>query len=414
MSAEKVLLIAPQPFFIERGTPMNVRQMSESLGNAGVQVELLAYPLGEDVRIPGVKLLRSPGGFLKTLPSFKNLPPGPSLGKLVLDIFMALSAVSLVCRKKYLVIHGIEEGAFMAGVLARLRGSKFIFDLDSSMSDQLAAKGGVVWGAVGKIFFHLEKFFLNRADAVISVCESLSNKVHELAPQTRVFQIEDSPLDFNQGNQTAESCEDIISKFALKNKKLVVYTGNFITYQGVDLLVRGFSEFVRSDDDESVCLLLVGGGDETERRFQEVRDLAKSLGVGERVIMTGNQPLSLMPEFMELADVLASPRTEGDNTPLKIYSYMAADKPLLATDLFTHTQVLSEETAFLFKPEPKSLASALKEILSSPELARKKSLAAKDLAEKKFSREAFSKKVVEVYKHLGVSGRKTENLEAGP
>jgi glycosyltransferase involved in cell wall biosynthesis len=59
-----------------------------------------------------------------------------------------------------------------------------------------------------------------------------------------------------------------------------------------------------------------------------------------------------MPEYMGLAEVLVSPRLEPYTTPLKIFSYMASGRPIVATDLPTHTQLLDAEAAILGPPTP--------------------------------------------------------------
>ena len=53
----------------------------------------------------------------------------------------------------------------------------------------------------------------------------------------------------------------------------------------------------------------------------------------------------------QACDILVSPRIRGTNTPLKIYSYLRSGKPIVATDLLTHTQVLSPDVARLVAPD---------------------------------------------------------------
>ena len=65
------------------------------------------------------------------------------------------------------------------------------------------------------------------------------------------------------------------------------------------------------------------------------------------VVFTGQQPAREIPGFVRPRDVLVSPRIRGTNTPLKIYSYLRSGKPIVATNLLTHTQVLTPEVARL-------------------------------------------------------------------
>jgi len=71
----KVLVLAPQPFFQLRGTPIAVRRVVDVLGEAGHSIDLLAFHEGEDVPLAHGTLHRT-----ARLPWIKNVPPGFSFG----------------------------------------------------------------------------------------------------------------------------------------------------------------------------------------------------------------------------------------------------------------------------------------------------------------------------------------------
>lgn len=69
----------------------------------------------------------------------------------------------------------------------------------------------------------------------------------------------------------------------------------------------------------------------------------------------GAQPVALLSAvYLAQADILVSPRSKGSNTPMKLYSYLASGKPILATNLWTHTQVLTAASAVLTEPRPRA------------------------------------------------------------
>ena len=127
-----ILIIAPQPFYSDRGTPMNVRLICQVLGEAGHLVDLLVFPTGRDVSLKNVRIIRPPNIF-----RVSSIPIGPSPTKLVFDMLLAAFALFLCITKRYDVIHGIEEGGFLAVILSRLFGKASIFDMDSCISEQL-------------------------------------------------------------------------------------------------------------------------------------------------------------------------------------------------------------------------------------------------------------------------------------
>ena len=113
-------------------------------------------------------------------------------------------------------------------------------------------------------------------------------------------------------------------------------------YQGIDLLLESAKHVFKYH--EKVRYVLVGGQPEQVERKQE---FAKLLGIDKITHFLGQQPVEDMPLYMQLADILVSPRNDGKNTPLKIYSYLKSGKPIVATNILTHTQVLNDEVAVL-------------------------------------------------------------------
>ena len=74
---------------------------------------------------------------------------------------------------------------------------------------------------------------------------------------------------------------------------------------------------------------------------------AARAGIEDATIFAGERPAEEIPAYLLAADVLVSPRSRGTNTPLKIYQYLRSGKPIVATRLLTHTQVLTDDTAVL-------------------------------------------------------------------
>jgi len=171
-----------------------------------------------------------------------------------------------------------------------------------------------------------------------------------------------------------------------------MYIGNLELYQGIDLLIAAFALHycVRPHD----RLIIIGGVPDDVAKYREKVD---SLGLSTGVEFRGHQPVSMMAQFFQEADVLVSPRIKGTNTPMKIYSYLDAGKPVLATDLFTHTQVLDSSVAELAKPEPEDFAEGMLRLAANPDHREQLSLKGRELVRTKYSKEAFKKSLDEIY-----------------
>jgi glycosyltransferase involved in cell wall biosynthesis len=133
-------------------------------------------------------------------------------------------------------------------------------------------------------------------------------------------------------------------------------------------------------------LLLAGGKpDQVERARAE----ARAAGIEDVAIFAGERPAAEIPGYLLASDVLVSPRSRGTNTPLKIYQYLRSGKPIVATRLLTHTQVLSDETAILTEPSPSEFAAGILQAIEHPTRAAELGRRARTLADTKYSYEAY-------------------------
>jgi glycosyltransferase involved in cell wall biosynthesis len=384
----RILLIAPQPFFAQRGTPINVRQMVQTLSEAGHEVHLATYPMGEAVEMPNLVIHRA-----WPLPGVRTVPIGFSLRKIALDAMLALRVWALLAGRRFDVVHAVEESVFFALPPARLRGIPVIYDLDSWMSDQLEYAGRVKNPAILKFLRRMERAALVRSRLAITVSASLSDAVRAMHPGMLVAQIEDAPLDEALRAPDPARVAGLRQSFGIGARRAIVYTGNLESYQGIELLLPAFAR-VASAREEAV-LVLVGG---SPAQIDAVRARVAALGIApDRVVLAGQRPAEEMPEWMAMGSMLVSPRLHGGNTPLKLFSYMWSAIPIVATNLSTHTQVLDSSCALLCEPTPEEMAGAILAVLDDP--ARFASLGAMARARvaRDYSREAFRRKLLAAY-----------------
>ena len=385
----RVLLIAPQPFYTARGTPMNVLQMCRALSHGGYHVDLATYPLGETVELPGLRIFRAP-----RLPGIHSVPIGFSVRKLALDIALGLRVAERLLRERYVAVHAVEEAVFLA-LPAVFLGTPLVYDLDSQLSEQLAYGGTIRSPWLLRGVRSLERFALRRSRAAITVCRSLTIAAKKLCPEAEIFQIEDAPLEESLLDPDDQRVAELRRELRLEDRPIVVYTGNLERYQGIELLLES-AEVLRMQMPD-VAFLLVGGDTGGVARLQAELTLR---GLDSNVIAVGPRPPEQMADWMGLADVLISPRIHGDNTPLKLYTYMRSGRPIVATALVTHTQVLDGTTAILCAPDAASMADGLLRALKGGDEVRALGTRARELAETQYSPEAFRFKLLSAYASL--------------
>jgi glycosyltransferase involved in cell wall biosynthesis len=380
-------MIAPQPFYEVRGTPINVLLMCRVLTEAGYRVDLATYPLGRDVELPGLSLHRT-----VRVPGLRTVPIGFSKRKVLVDLFLGATVTALLARRTYAVVHAIEEAVFLAVPLARLRRIPVIYDLDSILSHQLELSGVLRSRPLLRLARRLERGALRRASAALTVSAPVTAAVREMQPSARVFQIEDAPIQEALRRPEPERVRELREGLGLGGRPVVVYTGNLEGYQGIELLLgaaRGLRERV-----PGAVVVLVGG---EEHRAAALRERLAGEEAGEAVRIVGPRPVAEMAEWMAMGDLLVSPRAHGGNTPLKIYTYMASGIPIVATDIPAHHQVLDASVAFLAPPTPAGLAEVLAAALADPAAARARAAAAHARVEAEYGFQAFGRKLLAAY-----------------
>jgi glycosyltransferase involved in cell wall biosynthesis len=144
-------------------------------------------------------------------------------------------------------------------------------------------------------------------------------------------------------------------------------------------------------------LVLAGGRPE---QIEAARKQAAAGGLGAAVIFAGQRPAEEIPGFLDAADVLVSPRSLGINTPLKIYQYLRSGRPIVATRLLTHTQVLDDEVAILTEATPDAFGAGILAAIGDPARARAVGDRARHLAETKYSYEAYLARTRQACAHL--------------
>jgi glycosyltransferase involved in cell wall biosynthesis len=177
---------------------------------------------------------------------------------------------------------------------------------------------------------------------------------------------------------------------------MVLYVGNLEHYQGIDLLLESVASVPR---DLPFGLVVAGG---TDQAIALYKNKAAQLGVGDRVRFAGAKPFGKLPYYLAQADILVSPRIKGENTPMKIYSYLASGSPVLATNILSHTQVLDSSSAMLVDANASAMAAGLTQLVENPALREEIGRAGKTLATERYSLAAYKHKLREGYSRLSV------------
>lgn len=150
-----------------------------------------------------------------------------------------------------------------------------------------------------------------------------------------------------------------------KNKKVLLYTGSFTTMR-VDKGINDILLALEQIPDEDVVFVAVGG-DTMDISTYEAK--YRALKLDTRVKLFGRTTKNILALWQKAADALLMPfprkaHYEFFMSPLKTFEYMASGRPIIASDLPSIREILSDETAFFVPPDnPEELAKGIRRIL---------------------------------------------------
>lgn len=383
----KILFLAPHPFYQDRGTPIAVNMVLRALSERGASVDVVTYHEGAEVSYPRVRIYRIPA-----IPGIRGIRPGFSWKKVVCDLLMCFKVFFLAVRGRYKSVHAVEESVFIALALKWLFGLPYVYDMDSMLSQQILEKYSRV-GCLYRFLNFCEGIAVKHASIVVPVCEFLSDEIAKFRP-AKVMVLHDPPIPSREDrNQVI----DLKKKLRIDHL-LAMYVGNLEPYQGIGLLLEAFALVLKESD--QIDLAVIGGAETDVRKYHH---MANRLGIASKVHLLGAKPLDHLADYLSQADILLSPRIKGKNTPMKLYSYLKSGKPVLATDLPTHTQVLDDRVAVIAQPSPKDFARGWLFLMRDENLRTRLGAAGRKLVEEKYSESVFNRRLKGIYDWLEVS-----------
>jgi len=358
---------APEPFPDARARFLQIIHTAHALARAGADVRLLT----------GLK-----AGFnAERLLAFYGLAPHPNL---------TVTRLPLLRREEADRFRVSWHGVFHAALIAYLLGQRFTSRPPGLLFVRhlkLAARLLPVRRVLGlPLVYEVHEFFHLTADrpAAREKLKRLETAVHLnaealicLTEHTRSRLKEIWGREQNVFVAPSAAPGEWLDREPGPPGSYILYTGALYAWKGVDTLIRAM-KYLPGEK-----ALIVGGGD----RLDALKRLADREGVAERVEFTGPVAHQTVPAFLSQAKVAVLPNTaEGTSpfsSPLKLFEYLAAGLPVVASDIPAFRDVLQNgQNALLIEPSnPRALAEAVRRLTDNPALAETLSRQARQDAE---------------------------------
>ena len=353
----KILMLAPTPFFADRGCHVRIFEEARAIAAKGHQVEIVTYHLGRDM--PGVVTHRTP-----RIPWYGKLEAGPSWHKPYLDILLFFKALAVVKQFKPDLIHAhLHEGAFVGIFLKKLLGVPLLFDCQGSLTGEIVDHGFVGKGSfTSALFGRLEGFINKSADVIITSSSPAADDLLQNwgVSSGKVTAVTDgvNTDEFSPADGTAIRQELGIPADAC----VAAFLGVFNRYQGVDLLLDVVK--IMKERGSRIHFLLMGFPDE------KYRNLAASMGIEKSITFTGKIDYARAPQYLAAADVAVSPKLSLTEANGKLFNYMACNLPSLVFDTPVNREILGDTGFYAELGNPVDFADKLERLMADGELRK--------------------------------------------
>jgi len=219
--------------------------------------------------------------------------------------------------------------------------------------------------------------FWQRCAGIVAITQGLKKDLINLGMAENKIMVAPDAVDVAKF-QITNSKLQIREKLNLPvDKKIVMYTGHLYGWKGVQTLAEA-AEFL----DKDIIVVFVGGTDFDLDNFKNKNNKLIENG---KILLLGQRPPKEVPEFLVATDCLALPnsgkedRSEKHTSPMKLFEYMAAGKPIVASDLPSIREVLNENNVTFFKADSADdLAEKIKQVLENQEPAQRRATQAKE------------------------------------
>lgn len=383
----RILMLAPTPYFADRGCHVRIYEEARALIDLGCQVQIVTYHIGRDM--PGIPTARIP-----RIPWYRRLTAGPSWQKPLLDLLLFFKALSVARSCHPQIIHAhLHEGAFIGILLKMLLRIPLIMDFQGSLTVECRDHGFFRQGSsLDRIFGAIERYINNRVDAFITSSSAGAELLVQQwqVPSQKVTAVIDG-VDTNHFHPYSRS--ESRQMFNLPDGvPLVVYLGVLNSYQGVDLFLSSMQILKKKGC--NVHFILMGYPEE------QYRQKADEMGMAHCVTFTGKVDYAEAARFLSAGDIAVSPKLSLTEANGKLFNYMACGLPTVVFDTPVNREILGEAGVYAAYGDAEDFATQIETLLTDPVRRADLSRIGVEKAKNEHSWRSRGVKITEIYHDL--------------
>lgn len=393
----RILMIAPTPFFSDRGTHIRIFEEAKALEEQGHTVAIVTYHLGGDpfLAIEGkprntVLIHRIP----RLLFWYQKREAGASWQKIFLDLLLLFKTLAVAARVHPDILHGhLHEGALIGWIVKKLlfwKNIKLVGDFHSTLTAEMISDSHLRWKPSATLFQKIEGFISILPDACIASAKTLADALEKKRNNvTLVFDgVDDSSYEH------LPSAEDCRHQFNLPpHLPIIVYTGQMLPNKGIELLFLTILDVLKQTS--RVHFVLAGFPTARAETFVREHDL------GLRVTIISPLRYRDLPTLLRASTIAVDPKHDAGvgQASGKILHYMAAGLPVVCLDTPMNRMYLGDGGKYVSSATSREFAEILADLLHHADEQQRLGDINRKRCER-FSSRAAAQKIEEVYRIL--------------
>ncbi|HWN82741.1 MAG TPA: glycosyltransferase family 4 protein [Candidatus Udaeobacter sp.] len=385
-------MIAPTPFFADRGCHVRILEEGRILTRRGHQVLVATYHHGRDM--DGVRTVRTP-----RIPWYQELAPGPSPHKLYVDCLLIATSLRAAARFRPHVIHAhLHEGVFVGQFVRRATGAPLVADFQGSLAGEIAdhTRGGVLKRIARSVFTPIEHWLTQVPDRIVSSSSRFAESLADHRPRGGIALLADA-VDTERFRPGLGS-EALRRQLGIpEGRQVVVFLGVLTPYQGIDHLLEAVPQVLAARRETH---FLIMGYPNVEAYAARAREL----GIADHVTFTGRVDYDRAQEFLRLGEVAVSGKLSSTEANGKLYNYMACGLATVVFDTPVNREILGEIGVYARLGDAAALAARIVDLLGAPEERAARGHALRERAVKDYSWDRSGAQMETIYRDL-LSGR---------
>jgi len=363
----KILVIAPTPFFADRGTHIRILEEALALEKRGHQITIATYHIGRNID-NDVQTHIDVRRIRRLLFWYHKLEAGPDWQKILLDIMLVRKAFNLARTQKPDIIHGhLHEGVLIGWIVKTClfwRKMKLVADFHGSLTKEMESHSYLNGGILKSIFKRVEKFVDNLGDAAITSSLENTEEIRKLRKDGEVETVLDGVnLKYYE---TLSTREQLKKELELPlDKTIVTYTGAMVMNKGIQYLLDAIPQVLEKTS--NVYFIIAGFPIEGVEKF------VKDKNLGEHVRIVSPLDYFFLPKLLKASDIGVDPKdSRVSQASGKILQYMAAGLAIVCFDRPNNREYLADGGVYATDISSQALAQAIIDTINDPIAAKNK------------------------------------------